>query len=251
MHRTIIIDDEAHQRLTIEKMVRNYCPTLKVVAKAESVQSGLKAIIKHKPDLVLLDIELADGTGFDILDQLHPINFKVIFITAFDQYAIKAFRFSALDYLLKPVDPDELCRAATKAVETIQHDFNLQINNLRRFIKTDDKNHQKIIIKTYDNIHLVPVRDILFCESDNNYTRIHLLDHRQIMVSATLKEYEDILSESGFFRIHKSYLINMKRIIRFERAEGGSVVLEGDIKIPVASRKREELLEILDQLTNF
>ena len=246
MHRTIIIDDEAHQRLTIEKMVRNFCPTLKVVAKAGSVQSGLKAIIQHKPDLVLLDIELADGTGFNILDQLHPIDFKVIFITAFDQYAIKAFRFSALDYLLKPVDPDELCRAATKAGEIIQHNFNLQINNLRRFIGTVDKNQQKIIIKTHDNIHLVPVQDILYCESDSNYTRFHLTGGKQIMVSTTLKDYEDILAESNFFRVHKSFLVNLKYVSRFEKAEGGSVVLEGDVKIPVASRKRDELVHLLE-----
>jgi two-component system, LytTR family, response regulator len=250
MLRTIIIDDEEHQRLNIDKMVKLYCPDLNVIAHADGVKTGVEAVKKYGPDLVLLDINLQDGSGFDLLDALQPINFKIIFITAFDQYAIKAFRFSALDYLLKPVDPDELCRAAARAAAIMQNDFNAQISNLQKFIQPDEKNHQKIIIKTHDNIYLVPVQDILYCQSDNNYTRFHLSDHKQIMVSATLKEYEDLLSDSGFFRIHKSYLINMKRIRRFERAEGGSVVLEGDIKIPVASRKREELLDILEQLTN-
>jgi len=221
-----------------------------VVAKADSVQSGLQVIRKHKPDLVLLDIQLDDGTGFDILYQLHPIDFKVIFITAFDQYAVKAFRFSALDYLLKPIDPDELCRAAQRASDLIQNDVNLQLANLHKFMKRDDKTQARIIIKTHDNIYLVPVSDILFCQSDDNYTRLHLTDQKQIMVSATLKEYDDILSESGFFRVHKSYLINLKHIIRFERGDGGFLVLLGEIKIPVASRKRDELLEILDRLSN-
>ena len=250
MLRTIIIDDEVHQQLTIEAMVNSYCPQFKVVAKADSVQSGLQVIRKHKPDLVLLDIQLDDGTGFDILYQLHPIDFKVIFITAFDQYAVKAFRFSALDYLLKPIDPDELCRAAQRASDLIQNDVNLQLANLHKFMKRDDKTQARIIIKTHDNIYLVPVSDILFCQSDDNYTRLHLTDQKQIMVSATLKEYDDILSESGFFRVHKSYLINLKHIIRFERGDGGFLVLLGEIKIPVASRKRDELLEILDRLSN-
>jgi len=250
MLRTIIIDDEVHQQLTIEAMVNSYCPHFKVVAKAGGVQSGLQVIRKHKPDLVLLDIQLDDGTGFDILYQLHPIDFKVIFITAFDQYAVKAFRFSALDYLLKPIDPDELCRAAQRASDLIQNDVNLQLANLHKFMKRDDKTQARIIIKTHDNIYLVPVSDILFCQSDDNYTRLHLTDQKQIMVSATLKEYDDILSESGFFRVHKSYLINLKHIIRFERGDGGFLVLLGEIKIPVASRKRDELLEILDRLSN-
>ena len=251
MLRTIIIDDEEHQRLNIDKMVKLYCPDLSVIAYANGVKTGVEAVKKYGPELVLLDINLDDGSGFDLLDALQPINFKIIFITAFDHYAIKAFRFNALDYLLKPIDPDELCRAASKAATIMQNDFNTQIANLQKFIQSDDKNHKKIIIKTHDNIYLVPVQDIFYCQSDNNYTRFHLSGHKQIMVSATLKEYEDLLSDSGFFRIHKSYLINMKRITRFERAEGGSVVLEGNIKIPVASRKREELLAILERLTKI
>ena len=250
MLRTIIIDDEAHQRTTIEKMVNRYCPSLNVVAKAGGVQSGLTAIRKHKPGLVLLDIQLDDGTGFDILYQLHPIEFKVIFITAHDQYAIKAFRLNALDYLLKPLDPDELCQAANRASDIIQHDFNLQLANLHQFLRRDDRIQTRIIIKTHDNIHLVAVSEILYCKSDNNYTRFHFADQKQIMVSATLKEYEDILAGSGFFRVHKSYLVNLRQITRFEKAEGGWLVLAGEIKIPVASRKREELLLLLEQLTN-
>ena len=247
MFRTVIIDDEKRQQQSIEKMVKMYCSGLDVVAKADGVKSGEIAIRKFKPDLVLLDIQLGDGSGFDLLEKFDPTPFRVIFITAFDQFAIKAFRFNALDYLLKPIDPDELCQAAARASALLQKDFNMQLQNLKQYLQPENKNHGKIIIKTYDSIYLVPVQDILYCESDSNYTRFHLTGGKKIMVSATLKEYEDILAESGFFRLHKSFLVNLRYISRFEKAEGGSVVLEGEVKIPVASRKRDELIQLLEQ----
>ncbi|MEZ5196994.1 MAG: LytTR family DNA-binding domain-containing protein [Bacteroidales bacterium] len=190
-----------------------------------------------------------DGTGFDLLDNLRPIDFKVIFITAYDQYAIRAFRFSAIDYLLKPLDPDELVQAVEKADQIIQKDFNTQLDNLKEQLSPDNKANKKIIIKTFDNIHLVPVNEILFCESDGNYVSIHLINQSKILVSSSLKDYEEILGDSGFYRVHKTYLINIRYIRRFEKAEGGSVVLENEIKIPVASRKREHLLEMFERLT--
>jgi two-component system LytT family response regulator len=249
MLRTIIIDDEDHQRLTIEKMISRYCPNVKLVAQAGGVESGQDAIKKYKPDLVLLDIKMDDGTGFDLLDKLHPIDFKVIFITAYDQYAIKAFRLNAIDYLLKPLDPDELVQAVEKAEHIIQKDFNTQLENLKEHLTAEDKPNKKIIIKTYDNIHLVPISEILYCESDVNYVSVHLISKQKIMVSASLKDYEDMLAGDGFFRVHKTYLINLKYIRRFEKAEGGSVVLDGEIKIPVASRKREHLLEMFERIS--
>jgi two-component system LytT family response regulator len=247
--RTIIIDDEAHQRLTIEKMVKYYCPAVEIVAQAAGVKSGVEAIRKYKPDLILLDIKMDDGTGFDLLEQIQPIDFKVIFITAYDQYAVKAFKFSALDYLLKPLDPDELVLAVEKALKTVQKDFLTQLENLRDHLSLENKSHKKIIIKTFDNIHLVPVDEILYCESDGSYTTVHILNQEKIIVSAYLKDYEEMLSDSGFFRVHKSYLINLGFIRRFEKAEGGYIILEGDVKIPVASRKREQLMEMFEKLT--
>jgi two-component system LytT family response regulator len=247
--RTIIIDDEAHQRLTIEKMVGLYCPDVELVGKADGVKSGMDLIKKTKPDLVLLDIKMDDGTGFDLIDRLQPIDFKVIFITAFDQYAVKAFKFSALDYLLKPLDPDELVQAVDKARGVIQKDFLTQLENLREHLSMENKSNKKIIIKTFDNIHLVPVDEILYFESDGSYTTMYIFNHEKIIATAYLKDYEEMLTGSGFFRVHKSYLINLRLIRRFEKAEGGIVVLEGDIKIPVASRKREQLLEMFEKLT--
>ncbi len=247
MFRTVIIDDEKHQQQNIEAMVKLYCDDLDIVAKANGVKTGVEAIKKYKPDLVLLDIQMGDGSGFDLLEKFDPVPFRVIFITAFDQYAIRAFRFNALDYLLKPIDPDELCQAAARASALLQKDFNMQLQNLKQYLQPENKNHGKIIIKTYDKIYLVPLQEILYCESDSNYTRFHLTGDRHIMVSATLKDYEDILAESGFFRVHKSFLVSLRYISRFEKAEGGSVVLEGEVKIPVASRKRDELVQLLEQ----
>jgi len=248
MLRTIIVDDEAHMRQTLEKMVKQFCPNIKLVAMADSVESGVETIRKYYPDLVLLDIKMGDGTGFDLLRQLEPVDFKVIFITAYDQYAIKAFKFSAIDYILKPVDPDELSEAVCKAENLVQKDFNTQLDTLTENMQSEDKANNKIILKTIDNIHLVKVKDINYCESEGSYTTIYLLNGKKIVVSKTLKDYDDILKEDGFFRVHKSFLINMRLISRFEKGEGGYVVLENESKVPVASRKREQLLEMFERL---
>jgi len=249
MLRTIIIDDEAHMRQTIEKLVKDYCPGVKLVAKADGVKTGVQAIKKYHPDLILLDIKMNDGTGFDLLKQLEPVFFKVIFITAFDQYAIKAFKFSALDYLLKPIDPNDLANAINKAEQIVLKELNTQLDVLEDNMKSGSKAKKKIILKTFDNIHLVKISDIIFCQSDDNYTNFHLLDNSKILVSNTLKDYDEMLSEFGFFRVHQSYLINLGHINRFEKSEGGNIILANDHRVPVASRKREQLLDMLHRIT--
>jgi two-component system LytT family response regulator len=251
MQRAIIIDDEAHTRHTIRKMLADNCPALTIVAEANSVSSGVEAIKNHKPDLIFLDIKMDDGTGFDLLEKLKPIDFKIVFITAYNQYAIKAFKFSALDYLLKPVDVDDLAQAVKKAGESQQKDFNTQLNNLNEHIHSQDKNLKKIIVRNANSISLIAVKDIVYCESDSNYTNIYLSQQQKIMVSATLKEYEELLIDYGFFRVHKSYLINLRYITRFEKAEGGTVILVNDIRIPVASRKKDMLLEMFNRLAEI
>ena len=251
MLKTIIIDDEAHVRQTLEKTITKYCTNIELVAMADCVESGVETIRKFNPDLILLDIQLPDGTGFDILKKLVPVDFKVIFITAYDKYAIQAFKFSAIDYLLKPIDPYDLRDAINRAEKMHQNNFDTQLKNFQESIEnTSDTNKKKIILKTQENIHLVKVRDINFCESDSSYTIVHLLDGKKIMVSNTLKEYDELLHNHGFFRVHKSYLINVSHIKRFEKAEGGYVVLENGNKIPVASRKRADLLAMFERLTD-
>jgi two-component system, LytTR family, response regulator len=248
MLRTIIIDDEPHIRQTLEKMGVQYCRNVNLIATASNVKNGVETIKKLHPELVLLDIKMDDGTGFDLLKLLEPVDFKVIFITAFDQYAIKAFKFSAIDYIMKPVDPDELCQAVNKAEKLVQTQFNEQLKVLEDNIRPIDKLNKKIILKTFDNIHLIKVQDINYCESDGSYTTVHLMNGKNIIVSNTLKDYEEMLSESGFFRVHKSFLINIRHIDRFEKSEGGQVVLEDESKVPVSSRKKEELLEMFERL---
>lgn len=247
--RTIIIDDEVLMRQTLKKLVHEHCPHVKLVAQADGVKTGMQAIRHHQPDLVLLDIRLEDGTGFDLLKQLEPIDFKVIFITAYDEYAIKAIKFSALDYLLKPVEPEDLKQAVDKAEKIILKELNTQLSVLSDNMQQGNVASRKIILKTFDNVHLVKVGDIVYCESDDNYTTFYLIDNSKIMMSNTLKEYEEMLGDYGFFRVHKSYLVNLAHIVRFEKAEGGNLVLTNSHNVPVSFRKRELLLEMLDRIS--
>ncbi len=247
--RTIIIDDEKHIRESMAEMLRMHCKNVKLVATSPGVKSGLEAINKHHPDLVLLDIKMKDGTGFDLLEQIDNISFKVIFITAYDQYAIKAFKFSALDYLLKPVNSDELKEAVDKAEELSQQEINTKLNTLTGNRHTDDQLKKKIILKTFDNIYLVKVCEIIYAESDNRYSTIYLASGEKVVVSNVLKHYQEMLEEYGFYRVHKSFLINLEHIHRFEKADGGFVILSQGARVPVASRKREELLQLFDKIS--
>ena len=248
MLHTLIIDDEDHMRDSLAKLLQRHCPEVVVAGEANSVASGIRAIQDLHPDLVLLDIQMSDGTGFDLLNSLPVIDFKVIFITAFDQYALQAFRFSAVDYLLKPVNPELLVEAVERAGQLIQEHHNLQMQALQENLKNIERQNKKIILKTTENIYLVDLNSIISCESDNNYTSVYTADGAKILVSKTLKEYDSLLAGCGFYRVHKSYLINLAHIKRFEKQDGGYIVLTNDVKIPVASRKRDEMMELLDRM---
>jgi two-component system, LytTR family, response regulator len=245
---TLIIDDEEHVRNSLTRLLAKYCPQVIIAGEAFSVASGIRVIQEIHPDLVLLDIQMSDGTGFDLLNSLPVIDFKIIFITAYDQFALQAFRFSAVDYLLKPVNPELLAEAIERAGQLIQEQHNLQLLALQENIRNVEHQGKKIILKTSDNIYLVGLKDIICCESDNNYTCIYTSDGRNILISKTLKEYDTMLNGCGFYRVHKSFLINLAHILRFEKQDGGFIVLTNDMKIPVASRKRDEMLELLDRM---
>jgi len=249
MLRTIIIDDEEHMRETLLDMLREHCPEVKVIGQAQGVKSGVNAVQEHHPDLIFLDIKMGDGTGFDLLEKIGPDECKIIFVTAYDEYALKAFKYSALDYLLKPVHTAELKKAVEKAGQQVQHELKTQFNTLTNNLSTDDPSQKKIILKTAENIHLVKVSDIACCEADGKYSLFFPLHGEKIMVSNSLKYYQDILTEAGFYRIHKSYLVNLEHVERFEKAEGGAVILDNGMKIPVASRKRQELLELFERIS--
>ncbi|MCB2222038.1 MAG: LytTR family DNA-binding domain-containing protein [Bacteroidetes bacterium] len=249
MLRTIIIDDEKHIRESLSEMLKKHCPNVKLIDTAAGVKSGLEAINKYHPDLILLDIKMKDGTGFDLLEQIDNISFKIIFITAYDQYAIKAFKFSALDYLLKPVNSQELKEAVDKAENLSQQEINTKLNTLTGNLNTNDQAKKKIILKTFDNVYLVRVGDIIYAESDNRYTTLYLESGEKVIVSHVLKHYQEMLEEYGFYRVHKSFLINLEYIYRFEKADGGYVVMSQGTKVPVASRKREELLKLFERIS--
>jgi two-component system LytT family response regulator len=246
--RTLIIDDEAHIRSTLKRLLDQVCPQVKVVGEAHSVATGITAIREKSPDLVLLDIQMDDGTGFDLLNHYNTIDFKVIFITAYEKYALQAFGFSAVDYILKPVDPEKLADAVKRAEHLVQGTFNNQLGVLRDNLNPENKQKRKLVLKTQENVYLVNVPDIIHCESDGSYTIFHTVEGEQILVSKGLRDYEELLTDHGFFRAHRSHLINLQHIKRFEKLEGGQVVLTRDLKVPVSSRSRERLMQLFDEI---
>lgn len=248
MIRAIIIDDIDAIRQKNSAVITEHCPNVAIIAEANSVKTGQEAIRKYLPDLVFLDVEMADGTGFDMLQGLMPINFKVIFITAYQEFAIKAFRFSAIDFLLKPIDPEELIEAVRKAEETMSKDllemqFNTLFSNMER-----SKSNQKLILKTAERIYSVNVQDIVRCESEKNYSTFYLLNGQKLLVSTTLKEYETMLVPMGFFRSHQSHLINMLYFDHYRKGDNHTIVMKDNTAIPLAIRKKEEFLNLLKTL---
>lgn len=250
MLRTLIIDDEQHIRQSLSYLLDKVCPDVKLVGEADGVATGIKAIREKLPELVLLDIKMDDGTGFDLLNHFDSIDFKVIFITAYEKYAVEAFGFSAVDYLLKPVNPEKLAEAVKRAQQQVRQSFNLQFNTLKENLKKEDRKERKIILRNQENIYLLEVGSIIHCESGGCYTTFETSEGEKIMVSNQLKEYDDLLAESGFFRAHRSHLVNLKHIRRFEKQEGGYLIMTNNIRVPVSAAKRERLLELFDELAS-
>jgi two-component system, LytTR family, response regulator len=248
MLRTLIIDDEPHIRETLQGLLISFCPQVKVIGQAGSVKDGEKEIRQKRPDLVLLDIKMGDGTGFDLLNRFETINFKIIFVTAWEKYAIQAFGFSAIDYLLKPVNPEKLMEAVERAARTIQSNFNTQLKALRQNMQETGSTAKKIILRTLENIYLLDVHEIIHCYSEGNYTVFETSSGEKIMVSKILKEYDDLLADSGFLRVHRSHLINLKHIRRLSKLEGGAVIMSNGSEVPVSTSGKERLLELIEKI---
>lgn len=241
--KVIIVDDEKFARESISNILHQKFPDITIVAQVGSLKEAIPEIKKQKPDLVFLDIDLTDGTGFDLLRAFESILFKIIFVTAHNEFAIKAIKYSALDYLLKPVNSEELEEAVNRAKETFNADQ--EQKKISTFLHNSITDNKKIIIHTSDSLFVVNVDDIIRCESANNYTEFFLKDGKKILVSRSLKIYEAILSEQGFMRIHRSHLINVKYITRFEKKEGGSIFCIDEVRLPVSQRKKQELINII------
>jgi two-component system LytT family response regulator len=246
--RIILIDDEEVVRDNLKTLLAIYSPESVVIAEADGVQSGLECLKANKPDLLLLDVEMKDGTGFDLLSFYGELDFKVVFVTGHNGYAIKAFKYSAIDYLLKPVDPDDLISALSKVNEQNNHaELNLKVSNL-----TENKKsvfaEKKIVLKDAETVYLITVKDIIRCQSETNYTRFYLIDGRKILVSRTLKEFASLFEDQLFFRAHQSHLINLHHFDRYDKKEGGIVYMKDGTTLPVAVRKKESLMSALENL---
>lgn len=247
--RIVLVDDDDVIRDNLRTMLSMYSPENTVVAEANGVKAGIACIREYKPDLVLLDVEMKDGTGFDLLSFYGHIDFKIIFVTGHDVYAIKAFKISAIDYVLKPVDPQDLVAALKKAEQAVdKSEQQISVSNLVQNNKEEGVN-QKIILKDAETVYLVAVKDIVRCESETNYTRFFLLDKRVVMVSKTLKEYDTLFEGHGFFRAHQSHLINLLHFDRYEKRDGGVVFMKDGSVLPVAVRKKESLLTALGKMS--
>ncbi|MBI9037106.1 MAG: response regulator transcription factor [Bacteroidales bacterium] len=242
MIKAIIIDDEKKSRSSLLNNINKFCKNINVIAEAENVKSGVEKIVKYKPELVFLDVQMPDGTGFDLLEKLPEINFKIIFVSAYDQFAVKAFKFSAIDYLLKPVDPDDLVNAVKKMTEVVESKI---LNEKLKVLLENKNSFEKIALPAFDGIIFVKIKDIIRCESDRNYSVFYLRNKEKILVTRTLKEYDEMLSSLNFYRAHHSHLINLAYVKRYIKGEGGSVIMEDGTEVEVARRRKEGLMSLL------
>lgn len=245
--RAVIIDDEPRARETIRQMITTYCKDIEIAGEGYDVQSGAERIKTLSPDVVFLDIRMPDGTGFDLLDRLDELNFSVVFLTAYDEYALKSFKYSAVDYLLKPVDPEDLIACEKKLKKTVNL-RNMQLEVLVENLKQDRHSFQKLVLKTNDTVHIIKIADIIRAESDGNYTRFYVVDRSPILISKTLKEFDTMLCDINFFRIHQSHLINLHRIIQIDKQNGITAHMDDGSKVPVSFRKKDLLYSALSSL---
>lgn len=244
MINAIIIDDERHCIRRLEKLLDNDRNT-RLLGSYTTFDTGILGIRELRPDLVFLDIQIHEKTGFDLLNELDEVSFEVIFVTAFDTYAVRAFRFSAVDYLLKPIDEDDLNTALEKVEEKLMgRDFERKMENLLGNINRKDVD-KKISIPTFDGLEFIQVSDIIRCQADVNYTHVYLKDQGKITVSKTLKSFEELLSECNFFRVHNSHLINLDYIQKFTKGKGGYVTMTDNAHIQVSSRRKDEFLKAI------
>ena len=237
MFKVAIIDDERNVRIVLKKLLNLLYSNCKIVAEADSIKDAKAILPIIKPDIVLLDIELKDGTGFSLLKQLPNLDFKLIFITAFNQHAIKAFKFNAIDYLLKPIDPSELQIAIDKAQKSVSSE-----KELRKLIEAiEEKKNTQIVIKTTNKINYIHLSDILYCQAEGAYTKI-VTKNETVLASKNLKHFHDLLEQDGFIRTHQSYMVNKKWV---KAIENDTIILSNAMAIPISSRKKAEIKILL------
>lgn len=242
--KAIIVDDEKNNRITLHKLIEKFCPQVEIIAECDSVDSVIETIDRNPTDVVFLDVEMPAKNGFDLLAHYdYHCPFEVIFTTAYSHYAVKAFRFSALDYLLKPVDPEDLVRAVHRlAVKKSEETKNKQFELLEQRISNKDLAKKQLAISTLEGIYFASLDEIIHVDADSSYTKIYLTSGDMIMSSKPLKYFEELLEDYDFVRVHQSHIINLKHIRRYVRGDGGQVIMTNGTEIEVSRRKKDDLL---------
>lgn len=242
MIRTIIIDDEKSGAEVLQLLLQQNCPSIQILAIENTADNGIKSILELKPDLVFLDIEMPSATGFDVITATKLVNYEVVFTTAYEHYAIKAFKTKAVDYLLKPIDIDELKMAVAKVEERFNVGDSVSIKDMANLLNTTFNKSKKISIPSQEGLLFVDAVDIIRLEAESNYTHVYLKDKRKITASKTLKYFEELLQNYNFCRVHSTHIINLDRIERYIKGDGGFVVLNDEITIPVSRAYKMDLI---------
>ncbi|MFM7637483.1 MAG: LytR/AlgR family response regulator transcription factor [Crocinitomicaceae bacterium] len=247
MKKILIIDDEKPTRELIKRIIDSFGFDVEIFIDGENAKSGVESIHRIQPDLVFLDIQMPDGNGFDVLKSVEQINFEVIFITAFQEYAIQAIKFSALDYILKPIDAEELRQSLSNALNKLNEKSDENVfQALHHNIQPQNK--RKLVLKTQESNYVVDIDDIIRCESDKNYTFFYLKTGKKILVSRTLKDYDILLSPFQFFRVQQSHLVNLNYVDRYDKQDGGSVIMKDGASIPLSPVKKDQFFKMLENL---
>ena len=240
MIKTVVIDDEPEGRNAVSNILTRYCDDVEIIGEADTVASGIKLIQTVQPQLVFLDIQMPDGSGFNVLENCTDVAFHVVFVTAYHQYAVKAFQFSAIDYLLKPVNPEQLLHAVEK-VKNYTPSLSQAPERINTLL-TNNKLLKKLALPTLNGYRFIKIDDIIRCEANSNYTVFYLTSDKPIMVTRTLKEYEQILDEKRFMRVHQSHLINLEYVIGYLKGEGGTAIMNDGSEVEISRRKKEVFL---------
>ena len=250
MIRAVLVDDEPRARESLRVILERFFSEVTILAEADGVEQAYKTIQKHKPNTVFLDIKMPDGTGFDLLKRFDNIDFKVVFVTAFEEHALEAIKFSAFDYILKPINTNELRVVIDKLVENLDdsESLNVKLKAVIENMSATSQVQKKIVLKTAESIHLVLLQHITRCEADCNYTKIFFDNQPKILISKPLKHFEDILSEYGFVRVHQSHLVNINHVVRVDKVDGGVLVFADNTQVPISVRKREQLFNLLENM---
>lgn len=246
MLKTILIDDEKHSLESLQLELASNCPQVSVIDLCKGAEAGIRSIIENQPDLIFLDIDMPVMNGFELLEKVRHIPFEVIFTTAYDEYAVRAIKVSAMDYLLKPIDVAELRQAVQKVMEKRENeDANVKLDVLLTNIQSAQTGFQKLAIPTLSGLDFVNVQDITYCQADGSYTTIHTSTRESYVISRTLKETEELLGNPGFFRTHQSYLVNLNFIKQYIKGSGGQLIMQDGTVVQVARAKKEALMALI------